>query len=108
MGQTSNLYPSKILYDGRRSTRKHLGLQRLVVWWGKSRHANYVGVLMLSAAMCAIAGTPNRMVWLYAIFMLILLVHRYLRDEERCQTKYGQAWKDYCEEVPWRLVPGIW
>lgn len=77
-------------------------------WWGKSRHANYVGDLMLSTAMCALAGTTVLMVWFYAIFMLILLVHRCLRDEERCRAKYGQAWEDYCERVPWRLVPGIW
>ncbi|EHK24837.1 uncharacterized protein TRIVIDRAFT_31097 [Trichoderma virens Gv29-8] len=77
-------------------------------WWGRSRHANYVGDLMLSTAMCALAGTTTLMVWFYAIFMLILLVHRCLRDEERCRAKYGQTWDDYCKKVPWRLVPGIW
>jgi 7-dehydrocholesterol reductase len=77
-------------------------------WWGWSRHANYVGDLLLSSAMCALVGTTKLLVWFYAIFMLVLLVHRCIRDERRCSAKYGASWEDYCRRVPWRLVPGIW
>ncbi|CZT53362.1 related to c-14 sterol reductase ERG-3 [Rhynchosporium secalis] len=77
-------------------------------WWGVSRHANYTGDLLLSFSMCAVAGTTTLLVWFYAIFMTVLLVHRCLRDEERCLAKYGSSWKEYCQKVPWRLIPGIW
>lgn len=77
-------------------------------WWGWSRHANYVGDLLLSFAMCALVGTTSLLIWFYAIFMMILLVHRCIRDEARGSAKYGASWKDYCRQVPWRLVPGIW
>ena len=77
-------------------------------WWGWSRHANYVGDLLLSSAMCALVGTTSLLVWFYAIFMTILLVHRCIRDEERGSAKYGASWDEYCKRVPWRLVPGIW
>ena len=77
-------------------------------WWGWSRHANYVGDLLLSFAMCALVGTDKLLVWFYAIFMAILLVHRCLRDEQRGSAKYGASWEVYCKRVPWRLVPGIW
>ena len=77
-------------------------------WWGWSRHANYVGDLLLSFAMCALVGTTSLLVWFYAIFMAILLVHRCIRDEKRGSAKYGASWEEYCRRVPWRLVPGIW
>ena len=77
-------------------------------WWGWSRHANYVGDLLLSFAMCALVGTTEPLVWFYAIFMAVLLVHRCMRDEERGSAKYGASWEKYCRQVPWRLVPGIW
>ena len=77
-------------------------------WWGWSRHANYVGDLLLSFAMCALVGTTSLLVWFYGIFMAILLVHRCIRDEERGSAKYGASWEEYCRRVPWRLVPGIW
>ncbi|CAF9929466.1 hypothetical protein IMSHALPRED_007923 [Imshaugia aleurites] len=77
-------------------------------WWGWSRHANYVGDLLLSTAMCALVGTTEPLVWFYAVFMAVLLVHRCIRDEERGSAKYGASWEKYCRQVPWRLVPGIW
>ncbi|KAK1623169.1 ergosterol biosynthesis ERG4/ERG24 family protein [Colletotrichum phormii] len=77
-------------------------------WWGLSRHANYTGDLLLSFSMCAAAGTSTVIVWFYAIFMTGLLLHRCLRDEERCLAKYGKSWEEYCRRVPWRLMPGIW
>ncbi|KAK1573080.1 ergosterol biosynthesis ERG4/ERG24 family protein [Colletotrichum navitas] len=77
-------------------------------WWGVSRHANYTGDLLLSFSMCAVVGTTTLLVWFYAIFMTGLLLHRCLRDEERCLAKYGSSWDEYCRRVPWRLIPGIW
>ncbi|XXH01827.1 Transcription initiation factor TFIID subunit 12 [Hypoxylon texense] len=77
-------------------------------WWGWSRHANYLGDLLLSFSMCALVGTTNVVMWAYALFMTILLMHRCIRDEVRGRSKYGTAWDDYCRRVPWRLVPGLW
>ncbi|OMP89253.1 7-dehydrocholesterol reductase [Diplodia seriata] len=77
-------------------------------WWGRARHANYVGDLLLSGAMCGLAGTGRVVVWFYAGFMAVLLVHRCVRDERRGREKYGAAWEEYCGRVPWRLVPGVW
>ncbi|RMZ69162.1 Ergosterol biosynthesis ERG4 ERG24 family [Pyrenophora seminiperda CCB06] len=77
-------------------------------WWGWSRHANYVGDLLMSFAMCALVGTTRLLVWFYGFFMLGLLIHRCLRDEKRCHDKYGKYWQDYCRQVRWRLIPGVW
>jgi 7-dehydrocholesterol reductase len=77
-------------------------------WWGWSRHANYAGDLLISYSTCALVGSSKAVVWIYAIWMTMLLVHRCMRDEKRCSDKYGQAWVDYCKLVPWRFVRGIW
>ncbi|KAH7309680.1 ergosterol biosynthesis ERG4/ERG24 family-domain-containing protein [Stachybotrys elegans] len=88
--------------------KEHSSLLLCSGWWGFSRHANYVGDLFLSYSMCALVGSTNVVVWLYAFWMTVLLVHRCKRDEKRCSTKYGAAWGEYCKRVPWRFIPGIW
>lgn len=46
--------------------------------------------------------------YFYPIYFCILLVHRQLRDETKCERKYGDDWKRYKEIVRWRLIPGIY
>ncbi|KAK3319032.1 ergosterol biosynthesis ERG4/ERG24 [Apodospora peruviana] len=77
-------------------------------WWGLSRHANYLGDLLFSYSSCALVGSTKMVVWTYAIWMTLILVHRCLRDEKRLSAKYGDAWTEYCKRVPWRLIPGVW
>ena len=77
-------------------------------WWGISRHANYVGDLILSFSMCAACGIDHILPWTYAVYMLLILVHRCYRDENRCRAKYGAQWIEYCKLVPYRFIPGIW
>lgn len=77
-------------------------------WWGISRHMNYTGDLLLSLAYSLACGIDFFFPYFYFIFLSILLIHRCLRDEERCRKKYGPTWKDYCNKVPYRLIPYIW
>ncbi|KAL4731895.1 hypothetical protein ACLX1H_000890 [Fusarium chlamydosporum] len=88
--------------------RQHTSLLLCSGFWGWSRHANYVGDLFLSFSMCALVGSTKAVVWWYAVWMLMLLVHRCIRDEKRCSVKYGAAWTEYCQRVPWRFIPGVW
>lgn len=88
--------------------KEHTNLLLCSGWWGLSRHANYVGDLLVSYSCCALVGSLRVVVWTYAIWMTLLLVHRCLRDEKRLADKYGDAWEEYCTRVRWRLVPGVW
>lgn len=76
-------------------------------WWGFSRHANYLGDLMLTWSMCATCGFTHFIPWSYFVFMTTLLYHRSIRDDKRCRAKYGKHWEEYCEKVPYVFVPGI-
>lgn len=77
-------------------------------WWGLARHFNYTGDMLICIAVCAVCGTQNFLPFFYVIFMSMLLVHRVERDHERCLAKYGDAWRLYQQQVPFKLFPYLY
>ncbi|KAJ3181888.1 hypothetical protein HDU85_003403 [Gaertneriomyces sp. JEL0708] len=88
--------------------KKHSSLLLCSGFWGVSRHFNYVGDLLISAAMCLTCGFEHLLPYFYIIYMTILLVGRISRDQERCQGKYGKYWDEYCKVVKWKLLPYVY
>lgn len=43
--------------------------------------------------------------WFYSVFFMVMIIHRAMRDIERCRRKYGDAWKQYEKEVPYLFIP---
>lgn len=76
-------------------------------WWGISRHVHYIPEILLSIAWTLPAGFSHALPWFYVVYLTILLVHRLGRDEIRCSEKYGKNWKEYCQKVPYRLIPYV-
>jgi len=82
-------------------------------YWGTSRHFNYFAELVFSYTIGLTAAFVGQGVFgaliglFYPVFLTILLVDRCYRDEARCLSKYGSAWKKYCKKVPFRLIPGL-
>lgn len=87
----------------------HLRESKLLTsgWWGLARHFNYTGDLILSLAYSLACGFHHILPYFYFFYLLTLLVHRCLRDEERLSKKYGEGWNEYKKTVPYRLIPGI-
>jgi 7-dehydrocholesterol reductase len=77
-------------------------------WWGVARHMNYTGDLILSLCYSLACGFDYMFPYFYFLFLSVLLVHRCLRDEDRCRHKYGNYWREYCDRVPYRLIPKVW
>ncbi|KAF2172323.1 hypothetical protein M409DRAFT_50042 [Zasmidium cellare ATCC 36951] len=102
-------------------------------WWGTARHINYLGDWIMSWAYCLptlAAGyklTPSIMypgtrllttegmkgaaipiTYFYMLYFAILLIHREMRDEEKCRRKYGKDWEEYCQKVRYRILPGVY
>ena len=46
--------------------------------------------------------------YFYIVYFAVLLIHREMRDEEKCVRKYGKDWEEYKKRVPWRILPGIY
>ena len=53
-------------------------------------------------------GWGMAITYFYVIYFGILLVHREMRDEEKCLRKYGKDWEEYRKKVPWRILPGVY
>ncbi|KAM5249008.1 7-dehydrocholesterol reductase isoform 2-T2 [Ctenodactylus gundi] len=87
--------------------QKHHSKLLVSGFWGVARHLNYTGDLMCSLAFCLACGGGHLLPYFYIIYMTILLIHRCIRDEDRCANKYGRDWVRYTTTVPYRLLPGI-
>lgn len=93
-------------YTSGDSIRKSLLL--LDGWWGVSRHFHYMPEILgsffwsLPALNTGLVGP-----YFYVIFLTILLTDRAFRDDDRCRKKYGPYWQQYCDEVPYKIVPYI-
>jgi len=102
-------------------------------WWGTARHINYLADWMMSWAYClptlaagykltpsimypgtrlvstdGMAGTAIPITYFFMLYFAILLIHREMRDEEKCRRKYGKDWERYCEKVRYRILPGVY
>jgi len=53
-------------------------------------------------------GYGMAITYFYVVYFGILLIHRELRDEEKCIRKYGKDWEKYRKLVPYRIIPGIY
>lgn len=88
---------------------QHESLLLLSGFWGISRHFNYLGDLLLSLATCLACGTISYLLpFFYIIYMTIILVQRVSRDSQKCKEKYGKYWNEYCQKVPWKIIPFIY
>ncbi|KAF9295868.1 erg24, C-14 sterol reductase [Mortierella antarctica] len=77
-------------------------------WWGTARHINYFGDWLMALAWSLPCGFSSPLPYFYPIYFAVLLIHRELRDEEKCHKKYGKDWDKYCEKVRWRIIPYIY
>lgn len=76
-------------------------------WWGVARHFHYLPEIMAALSWSLPALFDSPIPYCYVMFLLILLLHRSRRDDERCQQKYGMYWKEYCRLVPYKILPGL-
>ena len=76
-------------------------------WWGFARKINYTGDYLMGLTWCLVCGFQSIVPYFYAIYFLILLIHRSIRDDHMCHVKYGDDWLEYKKLVPYRFIPGV-
>jgi delta14-sterol reductase len=78
-------------------------------FWGLARHVNYLGELLMSAALTLSLGYPlATAAWLYPLYYVALLFPRQADDDKRCAQRYGALWDEYCRRVPYRVIPFVY
>jgi len=78
-------------------------------FWGKSRHINYLGEILMASGIILCTGYPSLIwPWLYPLYYVALLFTRQSDDDKRCELKYGKLWKTYKKKVPYRIIPYIY
>ncbi|KAF7965704.1 hypothetical protein HWV62_9811 [Athelia sp. TMB] len=77
-------------------------------WWGRSRHPNYFGDLLMALAWSLPTGFKTPITYFYVIYFAVLLIHRQRRDDENCEKKYGEDWHKYKKMVPYRIIPYVY
>lgn len=77
-------------------------------WWGLSRHFHYVPEVMGAFFWALPALFSNFFPYFYVIFLSILLVDRAFRHDSRCANRYGKYWNEYCQKVPYRIIPYVY
>ncbi|KAJ8072418.1 erg24, C-14 sterol reductase [Marasmius tenuissimus] len=96
--------PKNLQYFTTESGRKLL----TTGWWGRSRHPNYFGDLLMALAWSLPTGFDTPITYFYVTYFLVLLIHRQRRDDENCETKYGKDWEKYKKMVPYRIIPYVY
>ena len=61
-----------------------------------ARHINYFGDWLMSISWSLPTGFSTPLTYFYPAYFAVLLIHRDMRDEEKCAAKYKDAWKLYC------------
>jgi len=101
--------PSDPAVAGLRTIKTKTGRSLLADgWWGRSRHINYMGDLMMGLAWCLPTGFSTPITYFYIVYFTSLLLGRQMRDDQKCKEQYGEDWDRYCEMVPYRIIPYVY
>lgn len=76
-------------------------------WWGLSRHIHYIPEILASVFWCIPMQKDHMIAYFYPFYLTLLLLDRAWRDDARCADKYKQYWAEYCEIVPYKIIPGV-
>jgi len=79
-------------------------------FWGVARHLQYSFELTAAWSWGLLANpyVNGPLPLFYAAFLTILLIHRAIRDEEKCRKKYGADYEKYAALVPYKIIPGLY
>ncbi|KAF5390773.1 hypothetical protein D9757_004544 [Collybiopsis confluens] len=77
-------------------------------WWGRSRHPNYFGDILMALAWSLPTGFETPITYFYVTYFAVLLIHRQMRDDAHCQKKYGKDWDKYKKMVTYRIIPYVY
>ncbi|XP_054157066.1 uncharacterized protein LOC128955422 [Oppia nitens] len=76
-------------------------------YWGIARHINYTFEILATFAICCPSLLTSPIPYIHLATVVAMLLHRTHRDNQRCAKKYGSHWKEYCQMVSYKMIPGL-
>jgi Delta14-sterol reductase len=77
-------------------------------FWGIGRKLNYTGELMVYFSWTICTGFDSVVPYLLPLWLVCLFSHRAWRDDQRCRSKYGALWEEYCRRARFRMIPFVY
>ena len=72
---------------------------------GYARKIHYTCDLFFALSWGAVTGFHSPFPWFYPFFFTCMIIHRAIRDIQKCRAKYGKAWEEYERQVPYLFIP---
>jgi protein-S-isoprenylcysteine O-methyltransferase Ste14 len=71
------------------------------------RHPSYLGTLGSYLGIAVLFGST---IGALALVLLVIpaMIFRILKEEQLLSQRFGEAWKKYQSQTPWRLIPRAW
>ena len=76
-------------------------------WWQYARKIHYTCDIVMALTWGLSCRFENVLPYFYVGFFTSMIIHRYIRDNERCARKYQGDWKEYCRRVPYVFIPYV-
>ncbi|KAK5096946.1 C-24(28) sterol reductase [Lithohypha guttulata] len=80
----------------------------LIIADRKARKLHYTCDVFFALSWGAVTGFNSPFPWFYPFFFTCMIIHRAIRDIERCRIKYGSAWTEYERQVPYLFIPYVY
>jgi delta24(24(1))-sterol reductase len=77
-------------------------------FWQYARKPHYTADIYMALSWGLVCGFGSLVPYFYFMFFTGMIIHRALRDIDRCEKKYGNDWKIYCKKVPYLFIPGVY